>query len=63
MYNVIKVASFVNVENGIESYVLECKGGFRVFIKDTDANEILPAYFTFPTLERAIANAQNNVAQ
>lgn len=42
------IASFTNSEVGVESYVIENCFGFAVFVRDTDADEVLGCSRVFP---------------
>lgn len=54
------VSKYESKEDGLASFVeLQANGGFRVYMKDTDADQVIPIFYLFGDKETAQVRAQN----
>ena len=58
MSNTEHITKFTNADNGIETSVVKTPRGFVVSLFDLDGNVQLPTLYVYPTLDRAISEAE-----
>lgn len=68
MENEIKTEKFLNAEEGVEIILMGAKfedgrPGFKVLIRDTDADQIVPYIVTYPKIEAARAAVEKAIAR
>jgi hypothetical protein len=59
MIDIIK--TFINVKDGLKTYVTKHERGFAVSLKDTDADEFAGITLIYPELKKALADAEKIV--